>query len=56
MQPWRNELDLSCYADSDQMARDFAATPDVANGVGKTRIGEVKATLRAEARRLARIS
>ena len=56
MQPWRNELDLSCYADSDQMARDFVATPDVASGVGKTRIGEVKETLRAEARRLARIS
>ena len=56
VQPWRDELDLTCYANSEQMARDFAATPDVVGGVGKTRIGEVKETLTAEARRLARIS
>ena len=56
VQPWRDELDLSCFADSDKMARDFAATPDVAGGVGKTRISQVKEALRAEAQRSARIS
>ena len=54
MQPWRNELELSCYADSDSLARDFVATPDVAGASGKTRIAEVKSALKAEARRLAR--
>ena len=54
VQPWRNELELSCYADSDSLARDFVATPDVAGASGKTRIAEVKSALKAEARRLAR--
>ena len=54
VQPWRNELELSCYADNDSLARDFVATPDVAGASGKTRIAEVKSALKAEARRLAR--
>ena len=52
LQPWNDELDLGCYAESDLAAREFAATLDVAGGVGKTRIAEVKGAMKAEARRL----
>ena len=37
LQPWNDELDLGCYAESDLAAREFAATLDVAGGVGDAR-------------------